>query len=62
MKNKAARDKYMQIIKQEADKVKGYDRHRGWIKKILDEPNHQFEVVNKFAQEAARRLGIDKDE
>jgi len=52
----------MQIIKQEADKVKGYDRHRGWIKKVLEKPNHQFEVVNKFAQEAARRLGIDKDE
>ena len=62
MKNKEARDKYMQIIKQEADKVKGYDRYRGWIKKVLDTPNQQFEVVNKFAQEAARRLGIDKDE
>jgi len=62
MKNKAARDKYMQIIKEEADKVKGYDRSRGWIKKILDNPNDQFEVVNKFAQEAARRLGINKDE
>lgn len=52
----------MQIIKQEADKVKGYDRYKGWIKKVLDNPNQQFEVVNKFAQEAARRLGIDNDE
>ena len=62
MKNKASRDKYMQIIKEEAAKTKDYDRHRGWIKKLLDNPNHQFEVVNKFAQEAARRLGMNKDE
>jgi len=52
----------MQIIKEEAEKKKGYDRHRGWIKKVLDNPNHQFEVVNKFAQEAAKRLGMNKDE
>jgi len=52
----------MQIIKEEAAKTKDYDRSRGWIKKILDNPNDQFEVVNKFAQEAARRLGINKDE
>jgi len=62
MKNKASRDKYMQIIKEEATKTKDYDRYKGWIKKILDNPNDQFEVVNKFAQEAARRLGINKDE
>jgi len=62
MKNKESRDKYMQIIKEEAAKKKGYDRHRGWIKKVLDNPNHQFEVVNKFAQEAAKRLGMNKDE
>lgn len=52
----------MQIIKEEAEKTKDYDRSRGWIKKILENPNHQFEVVNKFAQEAARRLGMNKDE
>jgi len=52
----------MAIIKQEAERVQGYDRYRGWIKKVLDNPNQQFEVVNKFAKEAARRLGIDKDE
>jgi|DEB0MinimDraft_3_1074331.scaffolds.fasta_scaffold170389_2 hypothetical protein len=62
MKNKASRDKYMAIIQQEANRVQGYDRYRGWIKKVLDNPNQQFEVVNKFAKEAARRLGIDNDE
>ena len=62
MKNKEARDKYMQIIQEEADKVKHKNRHRDWIQKILDNPNQHFEVVNKFAKEAARRLGMHKDE
>ena len=52
----------MAIIQQEAERIQGYDRYRGWIKKVLDNPNQQFEVVNKFAKEAARRLGIDNDE
>ena len=62
MKNKEARDKYMQIIKEQADKVSGYDRNRGWIKKVLNcAVKQECEIATRFAQEAAKRLGIDND-
>jgi len=62
MKNKAARDKFMAIIKEQAEEYKNYNRSVEWIKKLLKNPNPDYEIANKMAKEAARKLRIEIDE
>ena len=62
MKNKAARDKFMAIIKEQAEQYKHYNRSVEWIKKLLKKPNPDYEIANKMAQEAAKKLRIEIDE
>lgn len=62
MKNKEARDKYMAIIKEQAEQYKHFNRSTEWIKKLLKNPNPDYEIANKMAQEAAKKLRIEIDE
>lgn len=62
MKNKAARDKFMAIIKEQEEQYKNYNRSVEWIKKLLKNPNPDYEIANKMAKEAARKLRIEIDE
>lgn len=62
MKNKAARDKYMAIIKEQAEQYKHYNRSVEWIKRLLKKPNPDYEIANKMAQEAAKKLRIEIDD
>jgi len=62
MKNKAARDKFMAIIKEQADEYKNYNRSVEWVKKLLKNPNPDYEIANKMAKEAAKKLRIEIDE
>ena len=62
MKNKAARDKFMAIIKEQAEEYKDYNRSVEWIKKLLKNPNPDYEIANKMAQEAAKKLRIEIDD
>jgi len=62
MKNKAARDKFMAIIQEQAEQYKNYNRSVEWIKKLLKKPNPRYELVNKMAKEAAKKLRIEIDE
>ena len=62
MKNKEARDKFMAIIKEQAAEYKDYNRSVEWIKKLLKNPNPDYEIANKMAKEAAKKLRIEIDE
>ena len=62
MKNKQARDKFMAIIKEQEEQYKNYNRSVEWIKKLLKNPNPDYEIANKMAKEAARKLRIEIDE
>ena len=62
MKNKAARDKFMAIIKEQEEQYKNYNRSIEWVKKLLKKPNPRYEIVNKMAKEAANKLRIEIDE
>lgn len=62
MKNKAARDKFMAIIKEQAEEYRNYNRSVEWIKKLLKNPNPDYEIANKMAKEAAKKLRIETDE
>lgn len=62
MKNKAARDKFMAIIKEQAEEYKDFNRSVEWVKKLLKKPNPRYELVNKMAKEAAKKLRIEIDE
>ena len=62
MKNKAARDKFMAIIKEQAEQYKHYNRSVEWIKKLLKKPNPDYEIANKMAKEAAKKLRIEIDD
>ena len=62
MKNKASRDKYMAIIKEQADQYKNYNRSVEWVKKLLKNPNPDYEIANKMATDAAKKLRIEIDE
>jgi len=62
MKNKAARDKFMAIIKEQAEEYKNYNRSVEWIKKLLKNPNPDYEIANKMAKEAAKKLRIEIDD
>jgi hypothetical protein len=62
MKNKQARDKFMAIIKEQAEEYRNYNRSVEWIKKLLKNPNPDYEIANKMAQEAAKKLRIEIDE
>jgi hypothetical protein len=52
----------MQALEEFKMKSNSIDRQTAWIDKVLNNPNKHFEIVVKFAQEAARRLGRNKDE
>ena len=62
MKNEAARDKFMAIIKEQAEEYKNYNRSVEWIKKLLKNPNPDYEIANKMAKEAAKKLRIQIDD
>ena len=62
MKNKQARDKFMAIIKEQAEEYKNYNRSVEWVKKLLNNPHPDYEIANKMAQEAAKKLRIEIDE
>lgn len=62
MKNKAARDKFMAIIKEQTEEYKDYNRSVEWIKKLLKNPNPDYEIANKMAKEAAKKLRIEIDD
>ena len=62
MKNKAARDKFMAIIKEQTEEYKDYNRSIEWIKKLLKNPNPEDEIANKMAKEAAKKLRIGIDD
>jgi hypothetical protein len=62
MKNKEARDKFMAIIQEQTEQYRNFNRSTAWIKKLLKEPNPDYEIVNRMAKEAAKKLRIEIDE
>lgn len=52
----------MAIIKEQADQYKNYNRSVEWVKKLLKNPNPDYEIANKMANEAAKKLRIEIDE
>ena len=52
----------MAMIKEQQEQYKNYNRSVEWVKKLLKKPNPQYEMVNKMAKDAAKRLRIEIDE